>query len=128
MATLNKKKKVLCHVCGTFSAACCNRNCYDQHVQTVNQLSAYEEYFKNRIDFENYRIFSSSVCVTITDFFNAIEEDFIILVNRLRLEHNAMVINVNFFALYHEDSLKEDNKYIAEVKMFNVYNKVISFL
>lgn len=126
MATLNEE--VLCHVCGTFSVVCCNHNFYDQYVQTVNQLSAYEEYFKDRIDFENYRIFSSSVCVTTTDFFNSIEEGFIVLVNRLLLEHNALVINVHFFALYHEDSLNEDNKYIAEVKMFDVCNKVISVL
>ncbi|XP_060871200.1 uncharacterized protein LOC132945468 isoform X2 [Metopolophium dirhodum] len=99
MATLNKNEEVLCHVCGTFSVACCNHNCYDQHVQTVNQL---------------------------IDFFTAIEEDFIILVNRLRLEHNALVININFFALYHEESLNEDSKYIAEVKMFNVYNKELA--
>jgi len=134
MTTQNKNEEILCHVCGAFFVMSYNHNCYNKHVQTIdkhqtiNHLSAYEEHFKDRIDFDSYRIFSSSVCVTTTEFFSTIEQDFTILVNHLLLEHNAFLINVNYFALYHEDSLNVDNKYIAEVKIFDVFNKVITFL
>lgn len=124
MSSQNKDEEILCHVCDTFFDVCY----YNQHVQTTKHLSACEEYFKDRIDFENYRIFSCSVSVTIAEFFKSIKEDFTILVNHLLLENSALVINVYFFALYHEDSSVIENKNIAEVKHFDVCNKVYSFL
>jgi len=122
MSTENKNKEILCHICG----ALFDEFCYSQHVLNPRHLSACEENFKDRIDFENYRIFSCSVCVTTTEFFNSIEQYFSILVSHILLEHSALVVDVYFFALYHEDSLNIENKNIAEVKHFDVYNKVIS--
>jgi len=120
MSIQNKNKEIPCHICGTFFDVCN----YNQHVQTTKHLDACEEYFKDRIDFENYRIFSCSVCITVREFFNTIEKDFTVLVDHLLLKHNALMIDVYFFALYHEDSLNLENKNIAEVKHFNVDNKV----
>ncbi|XP_060833788.1 uncharacterized protein LOC132917188 isoform X2 [Rhopalosiphum padi] len=119
MSSQNKDEEILCHVCDTFFDVCY----YNQHVQTTKHLSACEEYFKDRIDFENYRIFSCSVSVTIAEFFKSIKEDFTILVNHLLLENSALVINVYFFALYHEDSSVIENKNIAEVKHFDELTK-----
>uniref|UniRef100_A0A2S2P154 Uncharacterized protein n=1 Tax=Schizaphis graminum TaxID=13262 RepID=A0A2S2P154_SCHGA len=122
MSSQNKNEDILCHVCDTFFNVCY----YNQHVQTTKHLSACEEYFKDRIDFENYRIFSCSVSATIAEFFKSIKEDFIILVNHLLLENSALVINVYFFALYHEDTSVIENKNIAEVKHFDVCNKELT--
>jgi len=120
MSTQNKNKEIRCHICGTFFDVLR----YNQHIQTTRHISACEEYFKDHIDFENYRIFSCSVCDTTTEFLNSIEQYFTTLVDHILLEHTALVIDVFFFALYHEDNA--ENKNIAEVKHFDVYNKVIS--
>lgn len=122
MLTENKNEEILCNICGTLF----DEFCYNQHIQNPRHLSACEENFKDRIDFENYRIFSCSVCVTKTEFFNSIEQYFSILVNHILLEHRALIVDIYFVALYHEDSLNMENKNIAEVKHFDVYNKVIS--
>lgn len=122
MSTQNKNEDVLCHICGTFF----NEYYYNQHVQTTGHLNACEEYFKDRIDFENYRIFSCSVCINTTEFFDTIKHDFTILVDHILLEHIALVVDVYFFALYHENSLNVENKNIAEVKHFEVYNKELT--
>jgi len=124
MSTQNKNKDILCHICSTFF----DEYCYNQHIQTTRHISACEEIFKDRIDFENYRIFSCSDCITTTEFFKTIEKYFTILVDHIILEHNTLVVDIYFFALYHEDSLNVENKNIAEVKHFDVYNKVISFV
>ncbi|XP_060870680.1 uncharacterized protein LOC132945074 [Metopolophium dirhodum] len=122
MSTQNKNEEILCHICSTFF----DEYCYNQHIQTTRHISACEENFKDRIDFENYRIFSCSVCVTTTEFFKAIEKYFTILVDHIILEHNTLVVDIYFFALYHEDSLNVENKNIAEVKHFDVYNKELT--
>jgi len=122
MSTENKIEEILCNICDTLF----DKFSYNQHIQSPRHLSACEEHFKDRIDFENYRIFSCSVCVTTTEFFNSIEQYFSILVNHILLEHSALIVDVYFFALYHEDSLNIENKNIAEVKHFDVYNKVMS--
>lgn len=121
MFVQNTNEEIPCHICGTFF----NVFYYNQHIQTTRHISACEEYFKDRIDFENYRIFSCSVRDNTTEFLNSIEQYFTILVNHILLEHSALVVDVFFFALYHEDSLNVENKNIAEVKHFDVYNKVI---
>lgn len=120
MASQNKKEKIVCQVCDALFDKCC----YGQHVKTVQHISAYDSDFKERIDFENYRIFSSRLCDTTTAFFNTIEKDFKTLVDHILLLENEVVIDVFFYALYHEESLIPENKNIAEVKHFNVYNKV----
>ncbi|KAE9535620.1 hypothetical protein AGLY_007521 [Aphis glycines] len=122
MSSQDNNEKMLCHVCDTFFHVCY----YNQHIQTTKHLNAYEEYFKDRIDFENYRIFSCSVNATTEEFFKSIKQDFTILVNHLLLEHNALMIDIHYFALYHEDSLNVENKNIAEVKHFDVYNKKLT--
>lgn len=122
MFSQDNNEKMLCHVCDTFFHVCY----YNQHIQTTKHLSAYEEYFKDRIDFENYRIFSCSVNTTTEEFFKSIKQDFTILVNHLLLEHNTLMIDIHYFALYHEDSLNVENKNIAEVKHFDVYNKKLT--
>uniref|UniRef100_A0A2H8TSY1 Zinc finger protein 236 n=1 Tax=Melanaphis sacchari TaxID=742174 RepID=A0A2H8TSY1_9HEMI len=122
MSSQNKNEEILCNVCQTFFDVCF----YNQHIQTTEHLTACEEYFKDRIDFENYRIFSCSISVTIEEFFKSIKLDFAILVNHLLLKHNALVIDICFFALFHEDSLNVENKNIAEVKYFNAYNKKLT--
>lgn len=124
MSSQDNNEKMLCHVCDTFFYICY----YNQHIQTTKHLSAYEEYFKDRIDFENLRIFSCSVNATTEEFFKSIKQDFTILVNHLLLKYNTLMIGIHYFALYHEDSLNVENKNIAEVKHFDVFNKVYSFL
>ncbi|XP_016657158.1 uncharacterized protein LOC100160441 isoform X2 [Acyrthosiphon pisum] len=122
MSTQNKNDEILCHICSTFF----DEYCYNQHIQTTRHISACEESFKDHIDFENYRIFSCSVCVTTTEFFKTIEQYFTILVDHIILEHNTLVVDIFFFALYHEDSLNVENKNIAEVKHFDVYKKELT--
>ncbi|KAL4112492.1 hypothetical protein QTP88_016265 [Uroleucon formosanum] len=122
MPTQNKNEEILCPTCGIVFY----ESCYNQHIQTTTHINACEEYFKDRIDFENYRIFSCSVCVTTTEFFKTIEQYFTILVDHILLEHNILVVDIYFFALYHEDSLNVENKNIAEVKHFDVYNKELT--
>lgn len=59
------------------------------------------------------------------EFFQDIKNDFGILVDHLVQLHGAIVVDVSLVGLYHEDKLNLENKNFAEIKDFNIVNKVI---
>lgn len=122
MVQQNENEKTgQCHVCG-----CTSFDNYHEHVKTTDHKIASDEYFRDRIDFENYQIFSAFSCCTAVDFLNTIKNDFCILVHHLiLLQNTAVMVDINFFGLYHEESSNTENKNIAELKRFDVCNKVI---
>lgn len=96
---------------------------YNQHIQTKVHKTASDKY-KDRIDFKNYRIFSSSFSDTIVQFLSSVEQDFTVLSTYLLLVHSAVVVDINYSALYHEETGDDKNKNIAEVKDFHVHKNV----
>lgn len=84
-----------------------------------------------REDLKNDRILSPPISTPLIEFFNAIKEDFTILIDNLLLymskDHKAVSIDIAFSALYHrKQTLVNQNKIIAEVKNFNLYKMVIT--
>ncbi|XP_050533148.1 uncharacterized protein LOC126901045 isoform X3 [Daktulosphaira vitifoliae] len=115
--------KTFCIECGIFV----DLKKYEEHVETTEHKIAVVDFFKERIDFNNYCVFSPPFCSTIVDFFSFIKEDFTVLVNYVIKKHSYVEADVNMYALYHDEcSSLNNNKYLAEVKWFGVKNKVLT--
>lgn len=99
-------------------------------IQTSKRKTTHCEDLKGQIDLENNGILSPRVCAPLIEFFNAIKEDFTILIDHLLLyisKHRAILINITFSALYYrKQTLVNENKINTEVKKFNVYKMVIN--
>lgn len=119
MLTPYNNKIIQCCVCG----AMIDKTGYNEHITSTLHVSAMELSFKDRIDFEDNKIFPTSAFTSTSNFFNATKNDFLILFHHIVLKHTAVLISINYFALFHETSSEEEN--IVELKHFTVQNKVI---
>lgn len=116
----NENERIQCPVCKNSVTVLS----YNQHIQTKVHKSASDKYYKDRIDFENYRLYSSSFSDTIVQFLSSVEQDFTVLSTHLLLVHSAVLLDINYSALYHEEIADDKNKNIAEVKDFHIHKKV----
>jgi len=121
MLPQNENQIIQCRVCNNFIAI----NDYNQHIETLRHKTAMKERFKDRVDFVNYQIFPPFFCATMIQFLECIKYDFFVLIEHIILTHTAVSIDIDFCALYQEESSIVENRNMAEVKHFCVYNKVI---
>lgn len=119
MVSGNQSKHIQCNICGPFFSI----PDYNQHIATVEHKNAAVKYFNDRFDLKNLRIFPS-FSNDVFKFLSDAKIDFMFLVGHLLSKHNAMLIDVHMFGLYHDESLNEENKNIAEAKQFDVSSKV----
>lgn len=114
-------KPSLCRVCDKL----CDLRNYIYHLQINEHKYSVKEYFDDRIDFENNRVFPLLSNTDTNDFLEQIEDDFSILAEHLLLLHDRVLIHVQLVALFHEESPFVENKNMAEIKMFFIQNLVI---